>query len=344
MYFDDCNDDLCCVGNHFCPPVPPCRPTLSIGQTITGTPGTVASVTNSGTHFHPILNFTIPQGGTGVTGPQGPQGIQGPSGATGEPGAQGPTGVQGPAGSTGAQGIQGIQGPAGVTGPQGIQGPAGATGVTGAIGATGVTGQTGATGVTGPTGATGVTGGTGPTGITGATGVTGATGATGVTGVTGPTGATGVTGATGATGTLPYPTSGSLYSNTAQSLAPNQNYTPVPFTLVVPYYVSLGEDGYTVTVQKQGLYYINYSITPATGANANASVALLLPRGGSVPTAQLLSIRPMTENNINISAGFMATLAAGEELFLGVSSTETVTLAENSRRVPNATLTIFQVA
>lgn len=182
---------------------------------------------------------------------------------------------------------------------------------------------------------------TGPTGSTGATGPAG--GPTGPTGSTGATGSTGPTGATGATGTLPYPTSGSLYSTTAQTLAPNAYYTPVSLTLVTPYYVSLGEDGYTVTVQNQGLYYINYSITPATGANANASVALLLPRGGSVPSPQLLSTRPMTENNVNVSAGFMATLAAGEELFLGVWSSETVTLAQSPKLVANATLTIFQV-
>lgn len=184
----------------------------------------------------------------------------------------------------------------------------------------------------------------GPQGPSGATGPTGAIGPIGNTGATGATGNTGATGPTGPTGALPYPTSGSLYSNTAQTLAPNVNYTPVPFTLVVPYYVNLEDDGYTLTVQKQGLYYINYSITPATGANANASVALVLPRGGSVPTAQLLSIRPMTQNNINISAGFMATLAAGEQVFLGVRSSETVTLSESATRVPNATLTIFQVA
>lgn len=236
-----------------------------------------------------------------------PRGATGPAGNTG---SQGPVGVTG---ATGPQGERGDQGPKGDQGPEGPRGPQGPQGQPGDIGPTG------------------------PQGVTGATGITGPTGPTGATGVTGPTGPK------GATGTLPYPTSGSLYSNTAQSLEPNQNYTPIPFTLVVPYYVSLGEDGYTVTVQNQGLYYINYSITPATGANANASVALMLPRGGSVPTAQLLSIRPMTENNINLSAGFMATLAAGEQLYLGVSSTETVTLAASPRRIPNATLTIFQV-
>lgn len=249
----------------------------------------------------------------------------------------GPTGPTGPRGCPGPQGPQGYPGINGATGQTGATGPAGPTGITGPMGPQGIQGPTGATGSTGPTGVTGVTGSTGPTG---ATGVTGSTGPTGATGVTGPTGRTG---STGPTGTVPYPTSGSLYSNTAQTLAPSQNYTPVPLTLVTPYYVNLEEDGYTVTVQKQALYYISYSITPATGANANSEIAIALPKGGSVPTALLLSIRPMTANNVNVSAGCMATLAAGEQIFLGVRSTETVTLAASPTRVPNATLTIFQV-
>ena len=108
--------------------------------------------------------------------------------------------------------------------------------------------------------------------------------------------------------------------------------------------MSLGEDGYTVTVRDQGLYYINYSVTPSTGANASASVAVLLPRGSTTPSAQLLSTRSMTQNNANVSAGFMATLAAGEQLFLGIWSSETVTLAKSTKLVTNATLTIYQVA
>lgn len=286
----------------------------------------------------------------GPTGPMGPRGCPGPQGV---PGCQGIPGTTGPTGATG----RGVvirstttvspDEPASVIDigneslaildfsiPRGATGATGATGSTGAAGATGSTGATGITGPAGPAGSSGATGNTGPTGATGATGATGSRGATGPTGSTGPT---------GPTGTLPYPTSGSLYSTTAQTLAPTENYAPVSFKLVTPYYVSLAEDGYTVTVQNQGLYYINYSITPATGANANANVALLLPRGGSTPTAQLLSTRPMTANNTNISAGFMATLAAGEQLFLGVRSTETVTLAASPSLVTNATLTIYQV-
>lgn len=163
------------------------------------------------------------------------------------------------------------------------------------------------------------------------------------TGVTGPTGATGVTGPTGATGALPYPTSGNLYSIVSQTMEPSGYYTPVPLTISTPYYINLEDDGYTVTVQKQGLYLITYSITPSTGANANANVALLLPKGGSVPTAFLLSNRPMTMNNVTVTSSFVASLSAGEQLFLGVWSTETVTIAENAKRWVNAMLSIVQV-
>ena len=238
----------------------------------------------------------------------GPQGPQGPQGC---PGPQGPRGAVGP---QGPKGEPGTIGPVGPIGPQGIMGPTGPTGATGATGA----------GVAGPTGATGSTGPTGPTGATGATGA-------------------GVTGPTGATGALPYPTSGNLYSITAQTLAPTGYYTPVSLTLSTPYYINLESDGYTVTVQKQGLYYITYSITPSTGANANANVAVLLPNGGSVPTALLISNRPMLTNNTSVTAGFIATLAAGEQIFLGVWSNETVTLPGNAKRWANATLSIVQV-
>ena len=45
--------------------------TITIGSVTTGTPGSSVSVTNSGTTAAAILNFTIPQGSTGATGPAG---------------------------------------------------------------------------------------------------------------------------------------------------------------------------------------------------------------------------------------------------------------------------------
>ena len=61
--------------------------TVSIGATTTGSYGTSALVTNTGTPSASILNFTIPQGVPGPAGPTGPTG---------------PTGPQGPAGTNGS--------------------------------------------------------------------------------------------------------------------------------------------------------------------------------------------------------------------------------------------------
>lgn len=132
--------------------------TISVGSTLTGNAGTLASVTNSGSSSAVVLNFTIPKGDTGLTGAQGikgdkgdkgdigstgPQGIQGIKGDKGDTGEQGPkgdtglTGAQGVKGNTGDQGIQGIQGIQGEVGPQGIQGEKGDKGDTGNAGADG---------------------------------------------------------------------------------------------------------------------------------------------------------------------------------------------------------------
>ena len=138
-----------------------CSSPVAIGQTTTGQPGTAAAVHNSGTSCHPVLNFTIPQGGTGPEGPAGPQGPVGPEGPQGAAGADGAQGIQGP------MGPQGSQGPAGPTGPMGLTGPIGATGPTGPMGLTGPAGPTGPMGLTGPAGATGPAGPTGPMGPAG---------------------------------------------------------------------------------------------------------------------------------------------------------------------------------
>ena len=173
--------------------------------------------------------------------------------------------------------------------------------------------------------------------------IPGPTGPTGPQGPAGPIGPQGPTGAAGPAGAMPAPASADFASTIAQTLAPNGYYAPVPMTIHTPYYVSQEEDGYTFTLQRQGLYFVTYSITPATGANANASVALLQPKGGNPPPALLLSNRPMTANNTGVTAGFVASFAAGEQLFLGVNSSETVTLAANPRGSANATLSIVQV-
>lgn len=136
---------------------------------------------------------------------------------------------------------------------------------------------------------------------------------------------------------------GNFYSIVSQTLEPGTYYTPVPLSLSTRYYASLESDGYTMTIQKQGVFLITYSITPSAVANANASVALLDPNGGSMPTVLMLSHRPMITNNNNVTAGFIASLPEGQQLFLGVWSNETVTLPENAKRWANVTISIVQV-
>ena len=129
--------------------------TITIASTTTGSPGTSASVVNTGTPEAAVLSFTIPRGDVGATGSTGATGSQGPTGATGSTGA---TGAQGPQGSPGATGAQGSIGPTGLTGPQGDVGPQGPQGPTGPQGNAGPTGAAGPQGVPGPQGLTGATG------------------------------------------------------------------------------------------------------------------------------------------------------------------------------------------
>lgn len=75
--------------------------TITVGTTTTGAAGSNATVTNAGTSYAAVLNFTIPRGNTGATGPQGAKGDTGATGATG------PQGEAGPKGDTGATGPQG---------------------------------------------------------------------------------------------------------------------------------------------------------------------------------------------------------------------------------------------
>lgn len=177
--------------------------TVAVGTTTTLTPGSSATVTNTGTSAAGVFNFGVPRGSTGPTGAVGPTGPTGPTGATGSTGPLGPTGPQGTSinykgnvneyaelllitsplvddayvtsdtqdlwvwNGTTWNNVGQIVGPTGPVGTTGATGPTGATGDTGLTGATGATGPTGATGSTGPTGATGDTGATGPQGESG---------------------------------------------------------------------------------------------------------------------------------------------------------------------------------
>lgn len=252
-------------------------------------------------------------------------------------GPRGPRGFRGFAGEPGATGPMGMTGPAGVTGPMGPTGPMGITGATGPAGEPGATGPMGISGVTGPIGPTGVTGATGPAGPTGATGPTG------MTGPTGPAGVTGVTGPTGPTGVRPYPVYGTFNSRTAQTLTPTGTYVPVQLIRDGYYQTRLEDDGTTITILEKGVYVVSYVINVSSGANASANVGILNPKGGSLPTLYLSSNRPLNYNNTDVSGSFTGPLSAGDQLALGVYSSQTVELSYNNRYSANASVMVFQI-
>lgn len=51
----------------------------------------------------------------------------------------------------------------------------------------------------------------------------------------------------------------------------------------------------------------------------------------------------MLINNTNVTESFVGSFTAGDQLFLGVSSTETVTLSANNKRSANALVEIHQI-
>ena len=271
-----------------------CSSPVAIGQTITGQPGTAAAVHNSGTPCRPVLNFTIPQGGTGPEGPAGPQGPVGPEGPQGAAGADGAQGIQGP------MGPQGSQGPAGPTGPMGLTGPIGATGPTGPMGLTGPAGATGPAGPTGPMGLTGPTGATGPAGPTGPTGATGPTGPMGLTGPAGPTGPMGPAGSA--------PAAELLHSVHVPAQEPEDAGLPLIFnTNQVQAGTSITHTAGTgvLSIVRSGIYQILYSVT-ATDAAAHKTVTVELRNTGvSIPGSRTSGSTPMSTGTASLSASII---------------------------------------
>ena len=256
-----------------------CSSPVAIGQTITGQPGTAAAVHNSGTPCRPVLNFTIPQGGTGPEGPAGPQG---------------PVGPEGPQGAAGADGAQGIQGP---MGPQGSQGPAGPTGAAGPMGAPGPAGATGPAGPTGPMGLTGPTGATGPAGPTGPMGLTGPAGPTGPVGPTGPMGPAGSA-----------PAAELLHSVHVPAQEPEDAGLPLIFnTNQVQAGTSITHTAGTgvFSIVRPGIYQILYSVT-ATDAAAHKTVTVELRNTGvSIPGSRTSGSTPMSTGTASLSASII---------------------------------------
>ncbi len=302
--------------------------TVSVGQTITGDPGTFASVTGSGGD-NLVLTFTIPRGDTG------------PRGETGATGAQGIQGIQGIQGEMGATGSTGNTGP---TGPMGVAGVTGPTGATGADGVTGPTGATGADGVTGPTGATGADGVTGPTGATGAAGVTGPTGATGADGVTGPTGATGadgVTGPTGATGAADLNAYGGLYNTTPQTLNLTVGgTTQLPLPSTMPLKNVAYSPANSITASTAGVYEVNYytNVSAAIGTTVTMAVRR---NGTAIPQATVSRVLSVGVGSV-YSGSFIITLNAGDVIDMALSALLAVGITLGGG--VNTTLTIKQIS
>lgn len=93
--------------------------TVTVGTVTTGEPGTDAIVTNSGTESAAVLNFTIPKGDTGATGPAGADGVS-PTVSTSKSGNVTTITIVDAAGTKTAtinDGAKGDTGPAGPAGP-----------------------------------------------------------------------------------------------------------------------------------------------------------------------------------------------------------------------------------
>ena len=251
-----------------------------------------------------------------------------------------PAGLTGPAGPTGPTGLTG---PAGPTGPTGLTGPAGPTGPTGLIGPTGPTGPTGLTGPAGPTGPTGLTGPAGPTGPTGLIGPAGPTGPTGLTGPTGPTGLNGPAGPAGPAGKpAPRPAYAAFHSTQSQTIpAAAPNAAPVSITSDILNDIRLEEDGITITFLRTGLYHISYGIIATSAAGPDASIGIYESKHGTPAPAAAASIRPLLTGNREVNGTFMSTYSSGDTIFLGISSSNPVTLFTNTTEsAVNAHITI----
>ena len=94
--------------------------TLTIDETITGEPGTEASVENIGTTKDAVLRFTIPAGADGKDGKDGVDGKDGKDGVNGADGKDGVDGQDGKDGQDGAPGADGQNGQDGQDGERGF--------------------------------------------------------------------------------------------------------------------------------------------------------------------------------------------------------------------------------
>ncbi|MDD6323064.1 MAG: collagen-like protein [Bacilli bacterium] len=335
--------------------------TITVGNVVTGLPGSDAAVTNTGTQENAILTFTIPQGPTGPVGAQGAQGLRGPQGMQGEQGTigpqgiQGPTGPTGPAGPQGAIGPQGIQGPTGPTGPAGVQGtigpqgiqgptgpagPQGVQGEQGTIGPQGIQGPTGPTGPAGPQGVQGEQGTIGPQGIQGPTGPTGPAGPQGVQGEQGTIGPQGIQGPTGPVGPAAEAVFGRKYNNQANAinLQPNVAQT-ISLGTTGPLSNVTGDTQDILTTTTDGNYEIEYFFSAQAGTAAEVTVEVI--QGSTPIDSSTITKNLLANTQTDFVGSTINAIDANTNISLNVKSTQTVTITPASGT--NAYLNIMKI-
>jgi collagen type VII alpha len=319
--------------------------TLAVGAVNTLSPGTSATVTNSGTGSAAVFNFGIPQGATGSTGASG-------AAATLAVGAVNTLSVGSSATVTNSGSSSAAVFNFGIpTGATGASGPTGSTGATGSAATIGVgtvntlsagssatvtnSGTTsaavfnfgipaGATGATGSTGATpSVSVGTVTTGAAGTSVSVTNTGTSpnvvlnftipqGATGSTGPTGATGSTGSTGSTGTAATIAVGTVTTLGAGSSATVTN-SGSSSAAVFNFGVPTGPQGATGATGATGTFNNTSSINTTgniQGANITATSVLAASSASISGTGTFTSPATTNQNVLNVYAPNMGTFNA----------------------------------
>ena len=352
---DKCKDKVYIIGT----PGPRGRDgagTVTVGTTTTGAAGTNAFVTNTGTAQNAVLNFTIPRGETGATGPQGPQGETGATGPQGPAGTAGEaatvtvgTTTTGDAGTnasvtntgTAQNAILNFTIPRGETGATGPQGPQGETG---AIGPQGPQGETGAVGPQGPAGTAGeaatVTVGTTTTGDAGTNASVTNTGTAqnAVLNFTIPRGETGATGPQGTTATNEY---GYKYDTTTNPITLTANtVATVPLNQTGPLNVITGATTNALTIGSAGTYKIDYFFNGIS--NTAGDVNLAVYNNNNLVPGSTITLNLETANEKNATGSIIASFTEGNVITLGLESTTGVEVTPASNT--NAYLSIVKLA
>ena len=218
--------------------------------------------------------------------------------------------------------------------------PAGATGPTGPQGLRGFTGMTGPQGPTGPQGQRGATGAQGPMGITGPQGPQGLQGVQGEVGPTGPQGLQGIQGEVGPTGPAGEPATvsyGGVYNAADITLAVEAGVTET-VTLPETFPASDTTSGTSsITVLNAGDYQVQYKLNVLSD-NQTTLTAIVLNNGAEVAGSSS-TVQVNSTEATSLSGNVIVTLASGDTLTLGVTSTQAGTLTIGT----GSSLTVIQL-